>query len=64
MMYNYRVLTVTSNPIGEFEGRETVQNDLEVLLGEVSENEGEIVSVNQVMTEPHVLLTTVVYKVQ
>ncbi|MER2225518.1 MAG: hypothetical protein ABS916_00565 [Carnobacterium sp.] len=64
MMYNYRVLTVTSNPIGEFEGRETVQNDLELLLGEVSENEGEIVSVNQVMTEPHVLLTTVVYKVQ
>lgn len=63
-MYNYRVLTVTSNPIGEFEGRETVQNDLEVLLGEVSENEGEIVSVNQVLTEPHVLLTTVVYKVK
>jgi len=64
MMYNYRVLTVTSNPIGEFEGRETVQNDLEVLLGEVSENEGEIVSVNQVLTEPHILLTTVVYKVK
>lgn len=63
-MYNYRVLTVTSNPIGEFEGRETVQNDLEVLLGEVSENEGEIVSVNQILTEPHVLLTTVVYKVK
>lgn len=63
-MYNYRVLTVTSNPIGEFEGHETVQNDLEVLLGEVSENEGEIVSVNQVLTEPHVLLTTVVYKVK
>ncbi|MER2173756.1 MAG: hypothetical protein ABS911_03680 [Carnobacterium sp.] len=63
-MYNYRVLTVTSNPIGEFEGRETVQNDLEVLLGEVSENEGEIVSVNQVLTEPHILLTTVVYKVK
>ncbi|MBT2731464.1 hypothetical protein [Carnobacterium sp. ISL-102] len=64
MMYNYRVLTVTSNPIGEFEGRETVQNDLEVLLGEVSENEGEIFSINQVLTEPHVLLTTVVYKVK
>ena len=64
MMYNYRVLTVTSNPIGEFEGRETVQNDLEVLLGEVSENEGEIVSVNQVLTEPHILLTTVIYKVK
>lgn len=57
-MVNYRVLTVTSNPLGEFEGRETVQNDLEVLLGEVSENEGEIVSVNQVLTEPHILLTT------
>ena len=63
-MYNYRVLTVTSNPLGEFEGRETVQNDLEVLLGGVSENEGEIVSVNQVLTEPHILLTTVVYKVK
>ena len=63
-MVNYRVLTVTSNPLGEFEGRETVQNDLEVLLGEVSENEGEIVSVNQVLTEPHILLTTVVYKVK
>lgn len=63
-MVNYRVLTVASNPLGEFEGRETVQNDLEVLLGEVSENEGEIVSVNQVLTEPHILLTTVVYKVK
>ncbi|AGY81656.1 MULTISPECIES: hypothetical protein [Carnobacterium] len=63
-MVNYRVLTVTSNPLGEFEGRETVQNDLEVLLGEVSENEGEIVSVNQVLTEPHILLTTVIYKVK
>ncbi len=62
-MVNYRVLTVTSNPLGEFEGRETVQNDLEVLLGEVSENEGEIVSVTQVLTEPHILLTTVIYKV-
>lgn len=62
-MVNYRVLTVTSNPLGEFEGRETVQNDLEVLLGEVSENEGEIISVNQVLTEPHILLTTVIYKV-
>ena len=63
-MVNYRVLTVTSNPLGEFEGRETVQNDLEVLLGEVRENEGEIVSVNQVLTEPHILLTTVIYKVK
>ncbi|MBM6613890.1 hypothetical protein JTF06_03140 [Desemzia sp. RIT804] len=63
-MINYRVLTVTSNPLGEFQGRESVQNDVEVLLGEVSENEGEIVSFNQVLTEPHILLTTVVYKVK
>lgn len=63
-MINYRVLTTSSNPIGEFQGRENVQNDVEILLGEVSENEGEIVSFNQVLTEPHILLTTVVYKVK
>lgn len=63
-MINYRVLTVSSNPIGEFQGKENVQNDLEVLLGEVSENGGEIVSIVQTLTEPHVLITTVVYKVK
>lgn len=63
-MMNYRVLTTSSNPIGEFQGRESVQNDVEVLLGEVSENKGEIVSFNQVLTEPHILLTTIVYKVK
>lgn len=63
-MIDYRVLSTTSNPLGNFQGEESVQNDMEVLLGKVSEDEGEIVSVNQVLTEPHVLLTTIVYKVK
>lgn len=64
MGYNYRVLTTTSNIVGAFQGGENVQNDLELLLGEVSENEGEIVSVEQVIIDPDTLLTTVIYKVK
>lgn len=62
MNYNYRVVTATTNPLGSFQGRESVQNDVEILLGEITENEGEIISFDQVLTEPHVLLTTIVYK--
>lgn len=62
MNYNYRVVTATTNPLGSFQGPESVQNDVELLLGEITENEGEIISFDQVLTEPHVLLTTIVYK--